>query len=83
MLDDSMLDGVSELIQPSFTIVQILADVGIELVGSAGNNHVIFRPSDYGWEFFRCFLLTAEADFHVTASIVNHHWRFQERIQIH
>ena len=46
MLDDSMLDGVSELIQPSFTIVQILADVGIELVGSAGNNHVIFRPSD-------------------------------------
>lgn len=46
VLDHAVLDGVPQLVEAPFIIVEFLADVGVELVARAGDHDIVFGAPD-------------------------------------
>jgi hypothetical protein len=45
VVDDAVGDGVLELVETALAGVQLLSDVGLQLVGSVRNHHLVLRPA--------------------------------------
>ena len=46
MLDDTMLDGVAQFVEPPFVLIKILANISIKLIACAWDNYIVFGPAD-------------------------------------
>ncbi len=48
IINDAVGDRVLELIKTTFICVELLSNIGLQLVGCVGDDHLVLGPADAG-----------------------------------
>lgn len=49
VVDDAVGDGVLELVESALVGVELLSDVGLQLIGGVGDDDLVLGPADAEW----------------------------------